>query len=65
MSFKPEDVRIPYLWEYYNEMKREPEKAPSMYDQSYVDALKQEIEYYKSRYRQLLHEKIRRPHDIR
>lgn len=27
MSFKPEDIRIP--WNEYNEMKKEPAKAPS------------------------------------
>lgn len=51
MSFKPEDVRIPYDWYYYGETTQE---KPKMYDQAYVDSLKDEIEYYKSRYRDLL-----------
>jgi hypothetical protein len=51
VSFKPEDVRIPYDWYYYGDL--EPEK-PKMYDQAYVDNLKMEVEYYKNRYRDLL-----------
>ena len=53
MSFKPEDIRIP--WNEYNTIKKEEPKAPPpMYDQRFVDALKDEVEHYKRLYRQEL-----------
>lgn len=53
MGFKPEDVRIPYDWYYYGPEteKEEPQAPPKMYDQRYVDALKDEVEHYKRLYR--------------
>lgn len=58
MGFKPEDVRIPYDWYYYGPEngKEEPEKAPpAMYDQNFVNALKDEVEHYKRLYRRELY----------
>ena len=42
---KGEDVRIPWPYE---------EKIPAMYDQTYVDYLKFEVDYYKKLYRKYL-----------
>lgn len=59
MKFTKDSVRIPYN-EYYAIEKEEPRAPPPMYDQTYVDCLHEEIDYYKRRYREYLLKYIRK-----